>query len=52
MPNSTYTYLIIPWSRFLFEKLTASQLVKKLLAIYGNQKFITISTSARHLSLF
>ena len=29
------TYLLTPWSRVLFEKLTGSQLVKKFSAFYG-----------------
>ena len=40
-----------PWSRILLEKLTGSQLVKKFPAFYGTRKFITVFTSARHLSL-
>ena len=47
----TLTYLLIPWSRVLLEKLTGLQLVKKFPAFYGTQKFITPLTSARHLSL-
>jgi hypothetical protein len=35
------SYLINPWSRIFLEKLTGSQLVKKLSAFYGTQKFIT-----------
>ena len=45
------TYLLTPWSRVLLEKLTGSQLVKKFSAFYGTRRFITASTSARHLSL-
>jgi hypothetical protein len=45
------TYLLIPWSRVLLEKLTGSQLVKKFPAFCGTQKFITAFTRARHLSL-
>ena len=45
------TYLLTPWSRVLLEKLTGSQLVKKFLAFYGAQRFITAFTIARHLSL-
>ena len=45
------SYLFIPWSRVLLEKLTGSQLVKKFSAFYGNRWFITAFTSARHLSL-
>jgi hypothetical protein len=33
------------------EKLTGSQLVKKITAFYGNGMFITMFTSARYLSL-
>ena len=35
----------------LSEKLTDSQLVEKFPAFYGNGRFITAFTSARHLSL-
>ena len=44
------TYLLTPWSRVL-EKLTGLQLVKKFPAFYGTQRFSTVFTSARHLSL-
>jgi hypothetical protein len=48
-----YLVLLTPWSRFLLEKLTvnfaASQEIHR---IYGTRKFLTIPTSARHLSLF
>jgi hypothetical protein len=43
---------LTPMSRVLLENLTGSQLVKKFLAFYGTQKFITAFTIARHLSLF
>jgi len=43
--------LLTPWSRFLLEKVTGFQLVKKLPAFYGNGRFITAFTSARHLFL-
>jgi len=45
------TYLLTPCSRVLLENLTGSQLVKKFPAFYGNRRFITAFTSARHLSL-
>jgi len=45
------TYLFNPWSRFLLEKLTGFQLVKKFPTFYGTWRFITLFTSARHLSL-
>jgi hypothetical protein len=44
-------YLLTPWSRVLFEKLTGFQLVKKFPAFYGTRMFITVFTSARHLFL-
>jgi len=44
------TYLFTPWSRIL-EKLTGSQLVKKLPAFYGTRMFIIVFTSSRHLFL-
>ena len=46
-----HTYLHTQWSRVLLEKLTGFQLVKKFPAVYGNRRFITAFTSARHLSL-
>jgi hypothetical protein len=49
--HSTNTYLLTPWSRFLLDKLTGLQLVKKFPAFYGTRKFITALTSARQLSL-
>jgi len=38
-------------SGVLPEKLTGSQPVKKFPAFYGTRRFITVFTSARHLSL-
>jgi hypothetical protein len=46
-----YSYLLTKWSRVLLEKLTVCQLIKKFPAFYGNRRFITAFTSARHLSL-
>ena len=46
-----FTYLLTPWSRVLLEKLTGSQLVKKLPAFYRTHRFITTFTSAHHLFL-
>ena len=45
------TYLLTPWSRVLFEKLTGFQLSKKFPAFYGTRRFSSALTSARHLSL-
>jgi hypothetical protein len=44
--------IIIPWSRVLLEKLTGSQIVKKLPSFCGTRRFITAFTSAHHVSLF
>jgi hypothetical protein len=43
-----HTYL--PYGAVLLEKLTSFQLVKKLPAFYGTQRFSTAFTGARHLS--
>jgi len=42
--------LCTAWSRVLLQKLTDSQLVK-FPTFYGTRRFITVLTSARHLSL-
>jgi len=44
-------YSLLPWSRFLLEKLTGFQLVKKLPAFIETLRFITVFTRARHLSI-
>ena len=49
--NVMITYLLTAWSRFLLEKLTGFQLVKKFLAFYATRRLITTFTSAHHLSL-
>ena len=46
-----HSYLLTPWSRVLLEKLIAFQLVNNFHAFYGTRKFITVFTSAHHLSL-
>ena len=54
IPTGTYTgfvCLLTPCTRVFLEKLTGSQLVKKLPTIYGTRRLITAFTSARHLSL-
>jgi len=48
---STSTYWPTPWSRVLLEKLTGSHLIKKFPVFYGTRRFITVFTTARHLSL-
>ena len=45
------TYLFTPWWRFILEKLTGLQIVKKFPAFHGTRRFITALTSVRHLSL-
>jgi hypothetical protein len=45
------TYLLTPWSRVIFQKLTGSAASQKFPAFYGTRNFITLLTSARHLSL-
>ena len=40
-----------PWRRVLPEKLTDLQLVKKFSGFYENRRFITVFTTAHHLSL-
>jgi hypothetical protein len=49
--NRSLTFLYIPWSRVLLEKLTGFQLVKKFSAFHGKRRLITAGTSARQLSL-
>jgi hypothetical protein len=44
-------YLLTARGRVLLGKLTGPQLAKKFPAFYGNRRFITAFTSARHLSL-
>ena len=50
-PTYSLTYLLTPWCRFLLEKLTGLQLVKKFPAFHGTRRFITALISVRHLSL-
>ena len=45
------TYLLTPWSRVLLEKLTGSAASQEIPHIFGTRRFITVLTSARHLSL-
>jgi hypothetical protein len=47
----TLTYLLTPWSRVLFEKLTGFAASQEIPRIYGTRKFITVFTSVRQLSL-
>ena len=45
------TYLLTPWSRVLLEKLTGSAASQEIPCSFGTRRFITVLTSARHLSL-
>jgi hypothetical protein len=46
-----HTYLLTPWSRVIREMLTGFAASQEIPRIYGTPKFITVLTSARHLSL-
>jgi len=48
---TSLTHLLTLWSRVLLEKLTGSQLFKKLPTFYGTRRFITTFKSASYLSL-
>jgi len=45
------TYLLTPWIRVLLEKLTGSAASLEIPRFFGTRRFITILTSAHHLSL-
>ena len=45
------TYLLTPWSRVLLVKLTGSAVSQEISRIFGTRRFLTVFTSARHLSL-
>jgi len=51
LQGSLLTYLLTPWSRVLLEKLTGSAASQEIPRIFGTRRFITVPTSARHLSL-
>ena len=44
------TYLLTPWSRVILEKLTGSAASQEIPRIFGTRMFLTVPTSARHLS--
>ena len=45
------TYLLTSWSRVLLQKLTGSAAIQEIPRIFGTRRFLTVLTSARHLSL-
>ena len=45
------TYLLTPWSRVLLQKLTGSAASQEIPRLFGTRMFLTVPTSARHLSL-
>ena len=47
----TFTYLLTPWSKAPLEKLTGSAASQEIPCIFGTRRFLTVPTSARHLSL-
>ena len=49
--ENNLTYLLTPWSRVLLEKLTGSAASQEIPRFFGTRRFITVLTSARHLSL-
>jgi len=51
MSPRTLTYLLTPWSRVLLEKVTGSAASQEIPRIFETRRFITVLTSARHLSL-
>jgi hypothetical protein len=48
----SHTYLLTPWSRVLLEKLTVSAASQEDPRNFGTRRFLTVLTSARHLSLY
>ena len=49
--NVNISYLLTPWSRVLLEKLTGSAASQEIPRIFGTRRFLTVFTSARHMSL-
>ena len=46
-----HTYILTPWSRVLLEKLSGSAASQEITRLFGTRRFLTVPTSARHLSL-
>jgi len=51
MTSGDAGYLLTPWSRVLLEKLTGSAASQEISRPFGTRRFVTVHTSARHLSL-
>jgi len=51
MYRNIFTYLLSPWSTVLLQKLTGFAASQENPHIFGTQRFITVLTGARHLSL-
>ena len=51
LPVLGWTYLLTPCRRILLEKLTGSAARQEIPRIFGTRRFLTVLTSARHLSL-
>ena len=49
--GTAYTYLLTPWSRAPLEKLIDSAASQEIPRISGTRRFLTVPTSAHHLSL-
>ena len=49
--NVFLTYLLTPWRKVLLEKLTGSATSQEIPRIFGTRRFLTVPTSARHMSL-
>jgi hypothetical protein len=44
--------LLTPWSRILLKDFISIQEVKTIPALFGNRRFITVFTRARHWTLY
>ena len=49
--QNSITYLLTPWSRVILGKVTGSAASQEIPRIFGTQRFLTVLTSAHHLSL-
>ena len=49
--QNSITYLLTPWRRVILGKVTGSAASQEIPRIFGTQRFLTVLTSAHHLSL-